>query len=206
MGQNIENNINLHTISNKMCESIIKEFLSIFNEFNNPNNQLNQIISKDETKKTIQDIKLYLLIFSLIKIFIICSNDRNVIYEAREIIYKYGLNIDYNQFDLFSRNDLLERNDEERFSNFFDSISNKIFFCLRNCDFEHLSILFGNCEKQLLSNYDISEKLFLKQNREFASIFNMLRIFFYEYNQLLIKKDFNDENIEILRKNKFNLR
>jgi len=46
----------------------------------------------------------------------------------------------------------------------------------------------------------------LKQNREFASIFNMLRIFFYEYNQLLIKKDFNDENIEILRKNKFNLR
>lgn len=187
-----------------MCENIIKEFLSIIQELNTPNNALETKLSKEEIQKAIQDIKLYLLLFSFIKTFYVCADDKNKIMEVREAIYKYGLNIDYNEFDIFSRNDFNfnAANEEEIFTNFFDVISKKVFFCLRNCDFEHLAILFDNCEKQLLANYDVSEKVYLRQNREFASIFNMLRSFFYEYNQYLLKNDFNDENVEILRKNR----
>ena len=206
MSQNIENNINMHSISNKMCENIIKEFLSIIQELKTPNNHLEAKLNKEEIQKNVQDIKLYLLIFSLIKIFYVNADDKNKIMEVREAIYKYGLNINYNEFDIFSRNGLANANEEEIFTNFFEAISKKVFFCLRNCDFEHLAILFDNCEKQLLANYEVSEKVYLRQNREFASIFNMLRSFFYEYNQFLYKNDFNDENMEILRKNRNKLR
>jgi len=194
----------MYSISKKMCDSIINEFNSIVQEVNMPNIPLENNLNKEETQKVIQDIKLYLLIFSFIKIFYVCADDKNKILEIREAIYKYGLDIDYNEFDIYSRNDLKfnPANEEELFTNFFEASSKKIFFCLRNCDFEHLAILFDNCEKQLLANYEVSEKIYLRQNREFASIFSMLRIFFYEYNQFLLKNDFNDENVEILRKNK----
>jgi len=202
MAQNIQNNINLQTISNKMCENIVNQFILIFQELNNPNNPLPNKLTEQEIENTIKEIKLYLLIFSLIRIFIVCSNDKNKIYEVRDVIYKYGMDIDYNQFNLFNRNEYNSMNEEVNFKNFFDNITHKIFFCLKNCDFEQLSILFDSCERHLLSNDDISEKIYLRQNREFANIFSNLRAFFNEYNQFLYKKDFNDENVEILRKNK----
>jgi len=209
MAQNIENNINMHSISNKVCENILKEFLSIIQELNSPNNELEAKISKEELQKAIKEIKLYLLLFSFIKIFYICADDKYKVMEARAAIYKYGLDINYNEFDIFIQNEYNnsnEGNEEEMFSNFFYSMEKKVFFCLRNCDFEHLAVLFDNCEKQLLSNYHLSEKIYLRQNRELASIFNMLRSFFYDYNQYLFINDFNEENIEILRKRRNKLR
>lgn len=202
MVQNIENNINMQTICNNMCENIVNQFILIFQELNNPNHQLRNILSEKEIEKTMVEIKFYLLIFSLIRIFIVWSNDKNKIYEVRDVIYKYGMDIDYNQFNLFNRNEYNSINEEVNFKNFFSNISHKVFFCLKNCDFEQLSILFDSCERHLLSNDDISEKIYLRQNREFANIFNNLRVFFNEYNQFLYKKDFNDENVEIIRKNK----
>lgn len=185
-------------ISLYTCECLINSLLTIVDELKSP--QATDFSSREERNETIKNVKNYLLLFSLIRIFIVCKNDKNKIYEIREVFYKYGPEIDLQSLDFFSRQTLDLDNPELNFSNFFDSIQYKIFFCLRFCDFEHLINIFDSCERHLLSG-DLMDKIYLRQNREFASIFNNLRLFFFEYNNICLRNDFNDENILILKKN-----